>query len=159
MDVKGCLLGLLGIFAFYSIASAIAGILVLLDGDFYTSNLHLFYPLGALIVIIIAGRIYDKFVSVPRKKLKDALHKMHNYPKRIVQEDGGQWGQSFQRVIGVAFENATEEDKKNDLQQCGRIVEKMTNEKSFSDLHHAFRLTGCHLKITDENGELITKVV
>ena len=159
MDAKGCLLSIVGIFAFYSIASAIAGILVLIDGDFYGSDIQLFYPLFALICIIIVGVIYDKHVSTPREELKDALHKMYNYPKRLAQEDGGQWGKSFQRVIGVAIENVTEEGKKNDLQQCGKIVKKMTNEKSFHDLHHAFRLTGCHIKITDGNGKLITKVV
>ena len=159
MDIKGCLISIFGIFALYSIASAIAGILVLIDGYYVGYALKLFYPLFALISIGIAGLIYNKYVSAPRERLKKALHKMHNYPRRIVQEDGSQWGKSFQRVIGGAIENVKERDKKNDLQQCDIIVKKMTNEKSFDDLHCAFRLTGCHMKITDGCGKIITKIV
>ena len=161
MDTEGggCLLSIYCIFALYSIASAIAGTFVLIDGDYGGYALKLFYPLFVLISIGIVGLIYNKYVSAPRERLKKALHKMHNYPQRIVQEDGRQWGKSFQRVIGVAIENVKEGDKKNDLQQCDIIVKKMTNENSFSDLHCAFRLTGCHIKITDSNDNLITIIV
>lgn len=158
MDTKGCLILVVGFFALYSIALAIAGITILIDGYFYGSDLQFFYPLFALIVILIVGFIYNK-ISTQREKLENALHKMHNYPKRIVSKDGGKWGRSFQKVIDGVIENVTEEAKRKDLEQCGKIVKTMTNEKSFDNLHRAFLLSGCHMKITDGNGKIITKIV
>ena len=83
---------------------------------------------------------------------------MYNIPIKVESGDC-QWGKVFHQIIEVAKKNITEEDKKEDLLQCGRIVKNMAKEKSFDDLHRAFRLTGCHMKITDGNGTLITKIV
>ena len=158
MDTKGCLILIVGIIAMYSIASGIAGVLIIIDGD-YDYALKYFYPLLFMICLVIVVMIHGKYVYEPREKLKESLRKMHNYPKRIIHEDGEQWGKAFQRIIEKTIDNVTEEDKKKDLQQCERIVKKMTKEKSFDNLHRAFRLTGCHVEITDDNGKLITKVV
>ena len=177
MDIKGCLTLIIGIFAFYSIASAIAGILVILDGD-YGNALPLFYPFFFLVLIIIVFLIYNKYVIAPREMLERSLRKMHHYPQFLLHEDGEQWGKAFQRTIGSAIENITEKDKKSDLQQsgrivrkiafkkkmsdlqqCERIVRKMAQNKSFDNLHRAFRLTGCHMEIKDSTGNSIVKIV
>ena len=109
-------------------------------------------------ICLLAYIIYVDRVIVPREEKKITISLMYNIPQKVKSGEC-HWDKSFLKIIETAIENITAEDKKNDLEQCGKIVKKMTDEKSFDDLHRAFRLTGCHMKITDDNGKLITKIV
>ena len=122
-------------------------------GEYGYAIVFIFITIG-----LITYHIYLERVIIPRELRMINLSLMYNIPIRVKSEDC-QWGKVFHQIIEAAKKNVTEEDKKEDLQQCGRIVKKMNDEKSFDDLHRAFRLTGCQMKITDGNGTLITKVV
>lgn len=113
-----------------------------------------YVPLMCLIIFFI----YDIYVVTPRNRQLDHLRQMHNIPCKV-SSDNCQWGMNFQQIIRTAIENVTQNDKKDDLLQCGRIVEKMTKDKSFDDLYCAFSLTGCNMKIIDNKGEVIKKII
>lgn len=145
--VEGCLILL-------SLFYTISGFVSIVFGDFFNSFL-LFIP---LICCILFG-VYYWILIVPINKELDLMRKMHKIPRTIDKEDGSQWGNAFQQLINSKLKDVTESEKKGDLQQCQHIVTKMTKDKAFEKLNRAFRLTGCHLSITDAAGNPITKIV
>jgi len=122
-------------------------------GEYTFALIILSFPL-----CLLAYNIYLERVVIPREEQMIALSHKYNIPLKA-ESGSARWGNVFQQIIDAAIKNVTEIDKKNDLQQSRRIVKKMANEKSFDDLHRSFRLTGCHMKITDGCGKIITKIV
>lgn len=95
----------------------------------------------------------------PHWKREKALHKMHNYPDIISLEFGYQWEREFQSLLSKAIESTKDPEKKSDLRHCLHIVEKIKDDSGFYHLQRTFRLTGCHISITDSDGKRITKIV
>ncbi|MBR1903013.1 MAG: hypothetical protein IJ826_08580 [Bacteroidaceae bacterium] len=102
--------------------------------------------------------VYIKF-RWPHWKREKALHKMHNYPESINLEFGNQWKKEFQSLLSKAIESTKDPEKKSDLEHCLHIVEKIKDDSGFYHLQRTFRLTGCHISITDSNGKHITEIV
>lgn len=142
------------LFFLFTLASTIAGIIQIVFEDIFNALL-LFIPLICCILYVV----YDRIANVPKEKKWNALRKMYNLPYCLVKEDGEQWGKAFQQLINTELNNVSESEKKDDLQQCQHIVKKMIKDEAFENLHRAFRITGCHLIITDNDGKLITKIV
>lgn len=95
----------------------------------------------------------------PHWKREEALHKMYNYPESIDWEFGYQWEKEFQSLLSKAIESTQDSEKKSDLKHCLHVVRKIKNDSGFYYLQRTFRLTGCHISITDSNGKRITKIV
>ena len=132
----------------------VAGIMAVIFEDYFNALL-LFIPLICCLLYVV----YYRIVFVPKEKRWSALRRMYNLPYCLEKEDGEQWGKAFQQLINTEINNVSETEKKNDLQQCQLIVKKMINDEAFENLHRAFRFTGCHLIVTDNDGKLIKKIV
>lgn len=141
-------------FSLATIFFTIAGIISIIFEDFFKAFL-LFIP---LICCFLYG-VYYWIAIVPKEKRWNAVRRMYDLPYSLVKEDGDQWGKEFQQLINAEINNVSELEKKNDLQQCQHIVKKMIKDESFENLHRAFRFTGCHLIVTDNDGKPITKIV
>ena len=142
-------------FAFFTIFSTITGIIIGVEIEDDFKALLLFIPLICYILYVV----YYWIVIVPKKKRWNAIQRMYNLPYILVKDDGEQWGKAFQQLINTEINNVSESEKKNDLQQCQSIVNKMIKDKAFENLHTAFKFTGCHLIVTDNDGKPITKIV
>ena len=101
-----------------------------------------------------------------KNKRKEALHKMYELPDVVRNEYGYEWDSEFQRAITKAIEEATVNEKRTELQQCQKVAKGMikdsgrhTLDRPFYSINQAFRLTGCHLTITDSQGKTITQIV
>lgn len=143
-----------GCFFFITLSFSISGLFAIVEGDYFYAFL-LYMPLICCLLYFVFYRI----TIVPSNKRKEALRKMYKYPRRLVKEDGEQWGKVFLQLINAELDNISESQSKKDLQQCQHIVKKMTKDEVFKNLHRAFRLTGCHLMVTDNDGKPITKIV
>ena len=112
-------------------------------------------PLGGIIVAYL-----DKLI----KERRQVLRKMYNIPERLDHEYGGQWGREFQKIIGDARKNTTDTAKLHDLQNCSQTVQNISKWPivGMGDEYYmnaAFRYTGCHVKVTDSQGRIISEIV
>lgn len=122
------------------------------------------YALGLLYLLPFLGLIgfllYRQFVIEPERERKAALSRWYNYPLNLGKKvNFDQWQREFKAVIHNGLVSTTNINKQNDLNHCQKIVEKMTKDEVFNDLHRAFKLTGCHMEIKDATGHTITKIV
>lgn len=122
------------------------------------------YALGLLYLIpslcLIGLVMYYQFVIEPKHNRKVALSRWYKYPLLLGKKTNyEQWHNGFKVVIHNGLVSTTDTNKKNDLSQCQKIVEKMTKDEIFNDFQRAFKLTGCHLEIKDATGHTITKIV
>lgn len=127
-----------------------AGVSYLIEGETAYGVLLLLLPLFYI------GFIIYKW---PHWKRVEALHKMYDYPESISLEFGDQWEREFQSVLSKAIDKTKEPEKKKDLKHCQQVVKKIKDDAGFYYLQRTFRLTGCHISITDSNGKLITTIV
>lgn len=113
------------------------------------------------VLLLMPTIIYTVYVIYkwPHWKREEALHKMYNYPESIDWEFGDQWEKEFQSLLSKAIESTQDSEKKSDLKHCLHVVRKIKNDSGFYYLQRTFRLTGCHISITDSNGKRITKIV
>ena len=128
----------------------IAGLSYIVEGKIDYAILNLSVP-----VVITVYFIY----KWPHWKREEALHKMYNYHESISLEFGEQWGIEFQRVLSKAIDSTEDPEKKSDLKHCQNVVKEIKDDAGFYYLQHTFRLTGCHISITDSNGKHIAKIV
>ena len=91
---------------------------------------------------------------------------MYNLPGVVRDEYGDKWDREFQKVISKAIDEATDNEKRTDLQQCQKVAKQMIKDsgsyrldRPFYRINNAFRLTGCHFTITDSQGKTITQIV
>ena len=141
-------------FSLVTLVSTIGGGIMAVYEDYFKSLLF-FIPLISCILYMVYYRIFIK----PEEKRWSALVRMYELPNSLIKEGGGRWGKAFQQLINAELNNVSESQKNNDLQQCQNIVKKMNKDGAFEDLNRAFRFTGCHFIITDNNGKVITKIV
>lgn len=139
----------------------ICGIQSIKEGEI-GSGIFFLFPLFAL----ICGIAYNFCVIEPRKKRQEALQKMYNLPDVVRDEYGHKWDREFQQVISKAIEEATDNEKRNDLLQCQKVAKGMIKDskpgrfdRPYFSINQAFCLTGCHLTITDSQGKTITQIV
>ena len=139
----------------------ICGIQSLEKGEIGSAIFFLF-PL----LVLICGIIINLCVVEPRKKRQVALRKMYNLPDVVRDEYGHTWDREFQKVISKAIEEVTDNEKLADLQQCQKVAKNMIKDscnyrldRPYYRINNAFRLTGCHLTITDSQGNIITQIV
>lgn len=128
----------------------IAGISYIAEGEIGYAVLNLSFP-----VVITVYFVY----KWPHWKREEALHKMYNYPNSISLEFGDQWNREFQKLLSKSIESDISTEKKNDLKHCQNVVRKIKDDAGFYYLQHTFRLTGCHISITDSNGKRIATIV
>lgn len=141
---------------------AIAGVQAFLIGEIFLGIFCLF-PL----VVLLCVYPYYKHYYKPRKDSIEALYKMHYLPQRYIGNDYGAWEKKFQEVIAKAIESTSDTAKRSDLKQCQIVIKNMNKScvgaytylSPFSKINEAFRLTGCHLTITDSQGKIITKII
>ena len=126
------------------------------------SALFFFSPWIVLICYLLINHFYVK----PRKKRQEAVSKMYNLPNRIEHEYGELWNREFQKVINKAINTTTDSKKLTDLHHCKRVAGEMIKDsgsyrldRPFYKINNAFRLTGCHITITDSEGNSITQIV
>lgn len=121
-------------------------------------------PLGLLYLIpafiIIALLLYRHFIVEPESRRKDALRYKYDYPQYLDQEEtAAQWNKGFKMAISDGITTISDTNKRAELEQCQRIVNKMAKNKMFDGLHRSFRLTGCHMEIKDSADNTITTIV
>lgn len=122
------------------------------------------FALGLLYLLPFLGLIgfilYRQYVIEPEHERKVALSRWYKYPLHLGKKvNYDQWHRGFKAVIHNGLVSTTDSNKQNDLNHCQKIVEKMTKDDVFNDLHRAFQLTGCHMEIKDATGHTITKIV
>lgn len=122
------------------------------------------YALGLLFLLpflcLITFKLYKQFVIEPERERKAALRRLYKYPLNLGKKvNFDQWNKGFKAVIHNGLVSTTDINKQNDLNHCQKIVEKMTKDELFNDLHRAFKLTGCHMEIKDATGHTVTKIV
>lgn len=128
----------------------IAGLSYIAEGEIGYAVLNLSVP-----VVITLYFIY----KWPHWKREEALHEMYNYPHKISLEFGEQWSREFQSLLSKSIDSTKDPEKKNDLKNCQNVVKKIKDDAGFYYLQRTFRLTGCHISITDSNGKRITTIV
>ena len=133
---------------------SISGICSIVEGRYYVALLYC----APLICSLLYG-VYYWIAIVPKQKKWNAIRSMYNLPYILDKDDGEQWSKGFLQLINTELKNVSESEKKNDLQQCQHIVKKMIKDESFENFHRAFRFTGCHLIVTNNEGKPITKIV
>ena len=146
---------------FLLIVFPICGVQSLLKGEIGTGIFFLF-PL----MLALCSLAYQLFYEKPCEKRQEALRKKYNLPDVVRDEYGDKWDREFQKVITKAFESASDNEKRKDLLQCQKVAKEMIKDsgkyrfdRPFYSINQAFRLTGCHLTITDSQGRKITQIV
>ena len=122
------------------------------------------YALGLLYLLpflsLIGFVLYRHFFIEPESERIVALSHWYNYPLILGKKvNFDQWNKGFKAVIHNGLVSTTDINKQNDLNHCQKIVEKMTKDEIFNNLHRAFKLTGCHMEIKDATGHTVTKIV
>lgn len=146
---------------FLLIVFPICGVQALLKGEIGTGIFFL-----SPLTIVLCALAYQLLYEKPREKRQKALHKMYNLPDVVRDEYGQTWDREFQKAISKAIEDSTDNEKRTDLQQCQKVAKEMIKDsetyrfdRPYYSINQAFRLTGCHLTITDSQGNTITQIV
>lgn len=142
------------------------GVTAMLEGDVDVAMRFLFLPI-VLLCGALSSIIFEKLYVQPQQKRQEALRKRYFLPQFAANNDYGVWEKKFQKVIAQAIEETSDSTKNSDLKHCQRVVEEMnkglcgqsTYYSPFSKINDSFRITGCHLTITDSEGNIITKIV
>lgn len=140
----------------------ICGIQSLMEGNI---GMGVFFLLPLVFVLCVFA--YQQLYQKPLEKQYNALHKKYQLPKYVADDDYGALEKKFQEVIAKAIESTSDNAKISDLKHCQRVIKEMNKScvgsytwlSSFSKIYKAFRLTGCHLKVTDSEGNNITKII
>lgn len=101
-----------------------------------------------------------------REKRQKALCEMYSLrkeglPSYVADISLSAWSREFHKVIESAIESTSDDDKLSELQHCKNVVDRLCKPKygsPFYKINNAFRLTGCHITITDSKGKTITKI-
>ena len=146
---------------FLLIVFPICGVQALMKGEIGTGIFFL-----SPLTFALCGLAYQLLYEKPREKRQEALHKMYNLPDVVRDEYGDKWDREFQKVITKAIESASDNEKRTDLLQCQKVAKEMIKDSSrytldrpYYMINKAFRLTGCHLTITDSQGRKISQIV
>lgn len=114
------------------------------------------------LIFVICIVAYILFFQMPQEKRQEALQKKYNLPQVVRNDYGKAWDDGFQNALAKAIESTSDASKLSDLQRCQSVAKEL-NKGSFTSpyqkINNAFRLTGCHLTITDSQGKVITKIV
>lgn len=139
----------------------ICGIQSLMEGNIGT-GVFFFLPLMLALCVFAYQQLYQK----PLDKRYDALHKKYKLPYEVRDDNGEKWDKDFQMTISKAIASTTEPKKKSELQRCQTVAKEMIKDsganrldRPFYKINNAFRLTGCHLTITDSKGNTIVQIV
>lgn len=141
----------------------ICGVQELLDGDIGGG---IFFLLPLIFVLCVLA--YQQFYQKPKDKQQEALYKKYNLPNvKVVRGESGEvWNKEFQKVIEEAIESTSDTSNRTELQHCQSVAKELIKDSSknsfdrpYYKLNNAFRLTGCHLTITDSKGNKITQIV
>lgn len=139
----------------------ICGIQSLMEGNIGTGVFFLL-PLMLALCVFAYQQLYQK----PLDKRYDALHKKYKLPYEVRGDNGEKWDKDFQMTISKAIASITEPKKKSELQRCQTVAKEMIKDsganrldRPFYKINNAFRLTGCHLTITDSKGNTIVQIV
>lgn len=125
-----------------------------------------------IFIILLCGLALWAFIRmltvdkcIKRQKL---LREMYFLPDEARDDDKGVLCKNFQEVIAKAIESTSDATKLSDLKQCQSVVTQLNKGSQrcyptwfspFSNINKAFRLTGCHIIITDSEGKTIKKIV
>ena len=146
---------------FLLIVFPICGVQALMKGEI---GMGIFFL--SPLTFALCGLAYQLLYEKPRERRQEALHKMYNLPGVVRDEYGDKWDREFQKVISKAIDEATDNEKRTDLQQCQKVAKQMIKDsgsyrldRPFYRINNAFRLTGCHFTITDSQGKTITQIV
>lgn len=142
------------------------GVQSIIEGDVLSGMILLFFPISMLFGALCYFAL-EQFFEKPREKREKALCKKYHLPKYVADNDYGALEKKFQEVIAKAIESTSDNAKISDLKHCQRVIKEMNKScvgsytwlSSFSKIYKAFRLTGCHLKVTDSEGNNITKII
>lgn len=102
-----------------------------------------------------------------REKRQKTLREMYSLrekgmPSYVADISLSAWEREFHKVIESAIESTSDDEKLSELQRCQNVVDGL-NQPSYGSpfykINNAFRLTGCHLTVTDSEGKTITKIV
>lgn len=126
--------------------------------------------IGSLCTVIGLGGLFSIFkmhINDNKRKHQEIVRHFYKLPPSIDHEYGEVWDDKFQKVIKNAINTCKEAEKRTDLQKCQRVAKSMikssdsyyTLDCPFYKINKAFRLTGCHLTITDSQGNTIIKIV
>jgi hypothetical protein len=133
----------------------ILGIVQIILGEWALGLLYLL-PL----VCIVGVFLYWQFIIVPKRDRRTLLNTMYGFPRKLDEKESStQWNNGFMTVIQDGINATSDSDKLADLQQCKLIVDKMSKKNAFANIHRVFRLTGCHLTITDSTNQKVTRIV
>lgn len=133
----------------------VMGVVYILIGE-WIQGLFCWLPLMCFIGVVL----YRHYIVQPKETLMVELSHMYKYPRRLTKnERADKWHSGFSAVIQNGIAAVDDPAKQADLKQCHKIVEKMAKDNVFHSLHRAFRITGCHLKVTDDNGRVLTQIV
>lgn len=139
----------------------ICGIQSLMEGNIGTGVFFLL-PLMLALCVFAYQQLYQK----PLDKRYDALHKKYKLPYEVRGDNGEKLDKDFQMTISKAIASTTEPKKKSELQRCQTVAKEMIKDsganrldRPFYKINNAFRLTGCHLTITDSKGNTIVQIV
>lgn len=137
------------------------GIQALLDGEIGMA-MFFFLPLAFALCVLAYHELYEK----PNEKRQEALRKMYNLPIGFSHEYGEVWDKEFQKVIKKAIESTSDTAKLSELRRCQNVAKEMIKDsgpnrldRPYYKINNAFRLTGCHLAITDSEGKTIAQIV
>lgn len=146
---------------FLLIVFPICGVQALMKGEI---GMGIFFL--SPLTFALCGLAYQLLYEKPREKRQEALHKMYNLPDVVRDEYGEKWDREFQTVISKAIDSTTDNEKRTDLRHCQKVAKEMIKDsgtyrldRPFYRINKAFRLSGCHLTITDSQGKTITQII
>lgn len=155
------------IILFILITLIYCGLVSISEGDVDSAMTFLWLPVGLFFGAILSLS-FKVFYEKPREKRQEALHKKYFIPQDVRNDDEGRWERKFQNIIARAIEATSDTTKISDLRHCQSVIKEMnkgrgyyssTHYSYFSKINEAFRLTDCHLTITDSEGNTIAKIV
>lgn len=146
---------------FYAILEAIFGKSVETDKIFLMIFIILLCGFGVWAFI----RMLTVDKCIKRQKI---LREMYSIPDEARDDDEGVLCKNFHEAIEKAIGSTSDATKLSDLKQCQSVVTQLNKGSQrcyptwfspFSNINKAFRLTGCHIIITDSEGKTIKKIV
>lgn len=121
---------------------------------------------GAPLMIILSFLAIWYPYQKKRERRHKALCEMYSLrekglPSYVYDSSLSVWDREFHKVVKSAIELTSDDAKLSELQRCQNIVDGLGKPKygsPFYKINNAFRLTGCHITITDSKGKTITKI-